>query len=69
MIFPFSIDTEHGTYTSALNLADDVIYSNEEIETMKQQQLDNWIAAITAPYIDVPIEEVIIEDLIEEVVE
>lgn len=40
-----------GTYTlsDALVLPDDVTYSDEEIEAMKQQRFDNWIAIITAP--------------------
>lgn len=40
-----------GTYTlnDALILPDDVTYSDEEIEAMKQQRFDNWIAIITAP--------------------
>lgn len=49
-----------GTYTlsDALVLPDDVTYSDEEIETMKQQRFDNWIAVITAPPVE-NLEEVI----------
>jgi hypothetical protein len=60
----FSIDTEYGAYTDALNLPEDVTYSDAEIETMKQERLSNWIAIITAP----PSEEVI-DALIEDIVE
>ena len=63
MQIKFSIETEYGTYTDALNLPDDVTYSNEEIEAMKQARVDNWIAIITAPLIDIPIEEVPINEV------
>ena len=43
-----------GTYTlsDALILPDDVTYSDEEIEAMKQERFDNWIAIITAPSVE-----------------
>lgn len=49
-----------GTYTlsDALVLPDDVTYSDEEIEAMKQQRFDNWIAIITEPPVE-NLEEVI----------
>jgi hypothetical protein len=57
----FSIDTEHGTYTDALNLSDDITYSDVEIEAMKQERVNNWIAIITTPseeIVETPTEEV-----------
>ncbi len=40
-----------GTYTlnDALILPDNVTYTEEEIEAMKQERFNNWIAIITAP--------------------
>lgn len=49
----FSFDTPHGRFADALHLLDDHGLSDAEIEAMKQQRLNNWIAIITAP----PVEE------------
>lgn len=48
-----------GTYTlrDALWLPDDHNLSNDEIEAMKQERFDNWVAIITAP----PVEEVVVD--------
>ena len=61
MKIEFSIETEYGTYTDALNLPDDVTYSNEEIDAMKQDRVNNWLAIITAPPIDIQEEQFIEE--------
>jgi hypothetical protein len=45
----FEFQTEYGVYRDALYLADDHAYSEEEIDAMKQERVDNWIAVITAP--------------------
>jgi hypothetical protein len=49
----------NGIYTlnDALYLVDDHTLSDCEIEAMKQERFDNWVAIITAP----PVEEVIVE--------
>lgn len=51
-----------GVYTlhDALYLADDNNLSNDEIEAMKQERFDNWVAVINAPYVEV-VEEVVEE--------
>lgn len=49
----FSFDTQYGCFADALHLPDDHGLTDAEIESMKQQRLDNWIAIITAP----PVEE------------
>ena len=49
MKIDFSFDTQHGKFSDALHLPDDHGLSDEQIEAMKQQRLDNWIAVITAP--------------------
>ena len=45
----FSFHSQYGTFADALHLPDDHGLSDEQIEAMKQQRLDNWIAVITAP--------------------
>jgi hypothetical protein len=49
----FSFSSQYGTFSDALHLPDDHGLSDEQIEAMKQQRFDNWIAVITAP----PVEE------------
>lgn len=57
MKIDFSFDTQYGKFCDALHLPDDHVFSDVEVEAMKQQRLDNWIAVITAP----PSEEVVQE--------
>jgi hypothetical protein len=46
----FEFDTPHGKFCDALYFGDDeAIPSDAEIEVMKQERLDNWIALVTAP--------------------
>jgi hypothetical protein len=54
MKIDFTFSSPYGTFSDALVLPDDHGLSNEQIEAMKQQRFDNWIAVITAP----PTEEV-----------
>jgi len=49
MKIDFSFSSQYGTFSDALHLPDDHGLSDEQIETMKQQRFDNWIAVITAP--------------------
>lgn len=49
MKIDFSFDTQYGKFCDALHLPDDHTFTESEIDTMKQQRLDNWIAVITAP--------------------
>ena len=53
----FEFDTPHGMFRDALHLPDDHTFTDDEIQAMKQQRVDNWIAVVTAP----PVEEVIEE--------
>ena len=48
MKIDFSFDTQYGTFCDALVLPDDHTLTDAEIEVMKQQSLDNWIAAVTS---------------------
>jgi hypothetical protein len=45
----FQMQTPYGKYADALYLPEDHTHSEAEIEAMKQQRVDNWIAIITAP--------------------
>jgi hypothetical protein len=52
MKIDFEFDTPHGVFRDALHLADDHTFTDEEIQAMKQQRVDNWIAVVTAPPVD-----------------
>jgi hypothetical protein len=49
MKIDFEFNTEHGVFKDALHFYGDVIPSDAEIETMKQQRLNNWLAIVNAP--------------------
>ena len=49
MKIDFSFSSQYGTFSDALHLPDDHGLSDEQIEAMKQQRFDNWLAVITAP--------------------
>ena len=61
MKIDFEFDTPHGVFRDALHLPNDHTFTDEEIQAMKQQRVDNWIAVVTAPpveeVIDTPVEE------------
>lgn len=54
MKIDFEFQTDYGLFRDALHLPDDHGLSDEQIEAMKQQRVDNWIAVVAAP----PAEEV-----------
>jgi hypothetical protein len=43
----FEFETQHGKFSDALHLPDDHNFTEEEIQAMKEQRRDNWIAVIT----------------------
>jgi hypothetical protein len=45
----FQFDTPHGKFADALHLPDDHTFTEAEIQAMKEQRRDNWIAVVTAP--------------------
>lgn len=51
MKIDFEFDTPYGLFCDALHFADDELPSQEIIESMKQQRLDNWLALIV-PQVD-----------------
>lgn len=54
MKIDFEFQTDYGLFRDALHLPDDHGLSDEQIEAMKQQRVDNWITVVAAP----PAEEV-----------
>lgn len=48
MIIDFEFQTKYGVFRDALHLSDEHTLSDEEIQTMKQQRVDAWIAVIDA---------------------
>jgi hypothetical protein len=47
MKIDFSFETQYGRFADALHLPDDQTFSDADIEAMKQQRLNNWIAIVT----------------------
>lgn len=59
----FSYETKYGTYNDALNLPDDHNYTDNEINLMKEQRRDNWIAYIDSTQVETQVEtQVVIVD-------
>jgi hypothetical protein len=57
MKIDFQFTTQYGTFSDALWFPDDQpLPSDEDIETMKQQRLANWVAFVSAPPADQPTE-------------
>ena len=54
MKIDFEFDTAHGKFRDALHLPDNHGLNDAEIEAMKVQRRDNWIAVVTAPSVEEP---------------
>lgn len=52
MKIDFEYDTPQGVFRDALHLPDNHGFSDSEIEAMKEQRRDNWIAVVTAPPVE-----------------
>ena len=50
----FEFDTPYGVFRDALHLPEDHGLSDAQIQAMKEQRRDNWIAIVTAPPVDAP---------------
>lgn len=59
MKIDFEFQTPYGLFRDALHLDDTAILTEVEIELMKQQRVDSWIAIVTAPPVEKVIEEVL----------
>lgn len=49
MVIEFEFDTEYGLYRDALHLPDDHGLTEAEIQALKQERVDNWIAVVNPP--------------------
>lgn len=63
MKIDFQIQTKRGVYSDALHLDDDHTFTAVQIEAMKQQRVDAWLAVLAAPPTAVPAEDLISEAL------
>lgn len=59
MKIDFEFDTQYGVFRDALHLPDDHGLSETEIETMKQERLNNWLAVVSAPPVEEPAQDYI----------
>jgi hypothetical protein len=50
----FEFDSPYGVFRDALHLPDDHGMTDDEIQAMKQQRLDNWLAIVNAPAEETP---------------
>ena len=61
MKIDFEFDTPHGVFRDALHLPDDHTFSPEEIQLMKEERVDNWVAVVTAPPVDETLATIVID--------
>jgi hypothetical protein len=52
MKIDFEFQTPHGLFRDALHLSNDHGLTDEQIEVMKAERRDNWVAVVTAPPAD-----------------
>ncbi len=57
MKIDFEFTTPHGLFRDALHLPDNHKFTAAEIENMKKKRVDNWIAVVTAPPVETPVQE------------
>lgn len=50
----FQFDTPYGKFADALHLPDNHGFSEAQIQAMKEQRRDNWIAIVSAPPVETP---------------
>jgi hypothetical protein len=50
----FEFETKYGVYRDALYLEENHIFTEQEIDAMKQQRVDNWLYAIENPPVTEP---------------
>jgi hypothetical protein len=53
----FEFATRHGTFRDALYLPTDHGLTDEQIAEMQRERLNNWLAIVEAPPVDVPLVE------------
>ena len=50
----FEFETKYGVYRDALYLEENNTFTEQEVDAMKQQRVDNWLYAIENPPIVEP---------------
>lgn len=65
----FEFDTPHGLFRDALHLPEDHAFSEADIQTLKEQRRDNWIAVVTAPPVEEPPSTVTLDGVVYEKIE
>jgi hypothetical protein len=53
----FEFDSQYGVFRDALHLPEDHGLSDAEIQALKQQRFDNWLAIVNAPPVESPPEQ------------
>jgi hypothetical protein len=53
----FEFDSQYGVFRDALHLPEDHGLSDAEIQALKQQRFDNWLAIVNAPSVESPPEQ------------
>ena len=43
----FEFNTQYGVFRDALHLPEDHAFTDEQIDAMKQERVNNWIVAVT----------------------
>jgi hypothetical protein len=59
MKIDFEFTTQHGIFRDAIYLPDDHNLTEQQIQELKQQRLDNWIAAVEAPPVETDLPQVL----------
>lgn len=50
----FEFDSPYGVFRDAIHLPDDHGLTDDQIQAMKQQRFDNWLAIVNAPPVEEP---------------
>ena len=53
----FEFDSQFGVFRDALHLPDGHTLSEADIQAMKQQRFDNWLAIVNPPPVELPPEQ------------
>ena len=54
MKIDFEFETKYGVYRDALYLDDNHNFTEQEIDAMKQQRVDNWLYIVENPPVSEP---------------
>jgi hypothetical protein len=65
----FEFDTPHGLFRDALHLPEDHAFSEADIQAMKEERRDNWIAVVTAPPVEEPPSTITLDGVVYEKIE